>query len=114
MRRLLTTPAVVLAILLSVVVGVLLLDGGGPERSGPASEDRTPHAGHAHTFTDAQKAAIVAQAAAPLRGSEFRADCFSSHRRGDDPIVFPGQAGRSHVHEFYLGSWPVLRPSGRG
>ncbi|MER5464002.1 DUF1996 domain-containing protein [Streptomyces sp. NPDC002668] len=59
------------------------------------------HNGHAYTFTGAQTAAIVAQAAAPVRGSEFRAECFSSHRKGDDPIVFPGQAGRSHIHEFY-------------
>ncbi|MCZ7457889.1 DUF1996 domain-containing protein [Streptomyces sp. WMMC940] len=66
-------------------------------------EGRAPmnHRAHAYTYTKAQAAAIVAQAAAPLRGSEFRADCFSSHRRGDDPIVFPGQAGRSHIHEFY-------------
>lgn len=59
------------------------------------------HAAHQYTYTKAQQAAIVAQAAAPVRGSEFRADCFSSHRRGDDPIIFPGQAGRSHIHEFY-------------
>ncbi|MFC5804882.1 DUF1996 domain-containing protein [Streptomyces formicae] len=75
------------------------------DRTGQARHSRhaehTGHAAHAYTYSEAQQAAIVAQAAAPLRGSEFRADCLSSHRRGDDPIVFPGQAGRSHIHEFY-------------
>ncbi|MBL7256223.1 DUF1996 domain-containing protein [Paractinoplanes lichenicola] len=31
---------------------------------------------------------------------EFRADCQYSHRRADDPIVFPGLAGASHMHSF--------------
>lgn len=73
-----------------------------PSRAGHTGQSaHTDHSGHAYTFTAEQTAAIVAQAAAPVRGSEFRADCFSSHRQGDDPIVFPGQAGRSHIHEFY-------------
>ncbi|GGL92561.1 MULTISPECIES: DUF1996 domain-containing protein [Micromonospora] len=39
--------------------------------------------------------------AAPVRGSEFRADCASKGRGPDDPIVRPGQPGASHVHEFF-------------
>jgi hypothetical protein len=31
---------------------------------------------------------------------EFRADCQYSHRLADDPIVFPGLAGASHMHSF--------------
>ncbi|BCB76529.1 hypothetical protein Pflav_029390 [Phytohabitans flavus] len=31
---------------------------------------------------------------------EFRADCQYSHRRPDDPIVFPGLPGASHMHSF--------------
>src|SRR5262245_56443104 len=31
----------------------------------------------------------------------FRATCELSHRAHDDPIVFPGEAGASHSHEFY-------------
>ncbi|WP_213004909.1 DUF1996 domain-containing protein [Paractinoplanes toevensis] len=31
---------------------------------------------------------------------EFRADCTYSHRRADDPIVFPGLPGASHMHSF--------------
>lgn len=31
---------------------------------------------------------------------EFRADCQYSHSLADDPIVFPGLAGASHLHSF--------------
>jgi hypothetical protein len=31
---------------------------------------------------------------------EFRADCQYSHRAPDDPIVFPGLPGASHMHSF--------------
>jgi hypothetical protein len=31
---------------------------------------------------------------------EFRADCRYSHRKPDDPIVFPGLPGASHMHSF--------------
>ncbi|GAA1870866.1 DUF1996 domain-containing protein [Myceligenerans crystallogenes] len=31
---------------------------------------------------------------------EFQANCTFSHFRPDDPIVFPGQAGASHLHTF--------------
>jgi hypothetical protein len=38
------------------------------------------------------------------RSAIFGATCSDTHRLKDDPIVFPGQAGRSHLHEF-TGSW---------
>jgi hypothetical protein len=31
----------------------------------------------------------------------FRTRCIPSHLANDDPIVFPGQAGRSHMHTFF-------------
>ncbi len=39
--------------------------------------------------------------AAPVRVAEFVADCPSSHRAPDDPIVYPGRPGNSHMHEFF-------------
>jgi hypothetical protein len=69
--------------------------------AGGALAIANPHAGHVAPLSADQKAAIEAQALAPVRGSEFRANCVSSHRRGDDPIVKPGQPGGSHVHEFF-------------
>jgi hypothetical protein len=32
---------------------------------------------------------------------EFRADCTYSHRLADDPVVFPGLPGASHMHSFF-------------
>lgn len=37
---------------------------------------------------------------AQLRGVNFVSVCRFSHRAADDPIVFPGQPGRSHDHTF--------------
>jgi hypothetical protein len=37
---------------------------------------------------------------AALRGVNFISSCRFSHRAPDDPIVFPGQPGRSHDHTF--------------
>jgi len=75
--------------------------GAVPARAIRAAPAANPHAGHSVSLGKGQKAAIEAQALAPVRGSEFRANCFSSHRRGDDPIVKPGQPGASHIHEFF-------------
>ena len=33
-------------------------------------------------------------------GSHYSIGCSISHRNNDDPIVFPGQPGRSHNHTF--------------
>ena len=41
------------------------------------------------------------QAVAIVRVSEFLADCPFSHRLPDDPIVFPGLPGASHMHSFF-------------
>ncbi|MEO3872631.1 DUF1996 domain-containing protein [Nonomuraea sp. B12E4] len=42
-----------------------------------------------------------AQAVPIVRVAEFLADCPFSHRLPDDPIVFPGLAGASHMHSFF-------------
>jgi hypothetical protein len=41
-----------------------------------------------------------AQALRALQGVNFVSSCRFSHRRGDDPIVFPGRPGMSHDHSF--------------
>jgi hypothetical protein len=61
--------------LLSVVTVALFLLGTKPSDAAPAAP-RLPPIG------------------------EFVAFCDLSHRRADDPIVFPGQPGVSHSHEF--------------
>jgi Domain of unknown function (DUF1996)/Carbohydrate binding module (family 6) len=67
--------------------------------AGTTTDPASAHAGHGGAPNRQEADAIVAQAA--LRGSEFRADCFSKGRGNDDPIVKPGQAGASHIHEFF-------------
>ena len=50
---------------------------------------------------DAYKARKIDPAPAGNTGiPEFRADCKFSHQLADDPIVFPGLAGASHMHSF--------------
>ena len=36
-----------------------------------------------------------------MRVPEFNASCTYSHSRKDDPIVFPGLPGASHMHSFF-------------
>ncbi|MFI5893599.1 DUF1996 domain-containing protein [Actinoplanes sp. NPDC051513] len=36
-----------------------------------------------------------------VRVAEFLADCPASHRLPDDPIIFPGLPGASHMHSFF-------------
>lgn len=38
--------------------------------------------------------------ASPFLGVNFVSTCRFSHRAPDDPIIFPGQAGKSHDHSF--------------
>ncbi|MEV4319380.1 DUF1996 domain-containing protein [Actinocrispum sp. NPDC049592] len=60
--------------------------------------------GHAHSHggmvSDIQAAAMTGQMGIQA-ASEFRATCQSSHRAGNDPIVFPNQPNVSHIHEFF-------------
>src|SRR5450432_1211054 len=34
-------------------------------------------------------------------GALWKIDCAYSHTAADDPIVYPGQPGASHLHDFY-------------
>ncbi len=65
-----------------------------PAGAGPA------HGNHPGAV-DQQQAQAIRDQVGIAGASEFRVTCASSHRAGDDPIVFPGQAGVSHVHEFF-------------
>ena len=38
---------------------------------------------------------------APAGDGAFRTSCLPSHMAFDDPIVYPGQVGRSHLHTFF-------------
>lgn len=49
----------------------------------------------------AQAAASRSSAGRPGQQINFLAHCRFSHRAPDDPIVYPGQPGRSHDHSFF-------------
>ncbi len=52
----------------------------------------------------ASLAATTTQSAAEARGEDFgsiQVVCRSSHTNSDDPIVFPGQRGAAHQHDFF-------------
>jgi hypothetical protein len=68
---------VLAALVAAPVVGAALLVSVGPR---PASAHESP--------------AVEAEA-------EWQILCTLSHQRPDDPIVFPGQPGVSHMHSFY-------------
>jgi hypothetical protein len=45
--------------------------------------------------------ALIALGATPVRAQSVKIECGFSHSAPDDPIVFPGQAGAAHLHEFF-------------
>ncbi|WP_371775192.1 DUF1996 domain-containing protein [Streptomyces sp. NBC_01438] len=58
--------------------------------------------GNASAGPDAgRNAAPAAKAADVVRVAEFLAECPYTHRAPDDPIVFPGLPGASHMHSFF-------------
>ena len=65
-------------------------DGGGSKSAGHAPSDATS----------------LGQPDAPIAGPQgatpqFLVECLYSHAAQDDPIVFPGQPGQSHLHVFF-------------
>ncbi len=84
---------------LSLAAAGLIVARPVPSAAGTTAVPAPDHAGHGKAPSRAEADAITAQAG--LRGSEFRADCFSKGRGNDDPIVKPGQPGASHIHEFF-------------
>ena len=80
---------------IAAVLASILATGALVDRPDPGV-----HSGHGRA-PDATEAAAIVRQAAFVRGSEFRAECRSSHRANNDPIVFPNQTGVSHIHEFF-------------
>ncbi|WP_326550885.1 DUF1996 domain-containing protein [Micromonospora sp. NBC_01813] len=74
-----------------------------PGTPGPSSShgDHGPGPGD-YVLADPPVTGVVPSRANPPRKAhrEFQANCAVSHRKSDDPIVFPNQAGASHNHTF--------------
>ncbi|RGC65914.1 hypothetical protein C5N14_26540 [Micromonospora sp. MW-13] len=88
--------ALTVALLTLVASGVLAGRDAVDAQAAPGG-----HADHAYVLSPEQERAALELQLAPVRGSEFRADCPSKGRANDDPIVRPGQPGASHMHEFF-------------
>ncbi|GAB7037488.1 hypothetical protein JCM9533A_13360 [Catenuloplanes niger JCM 9533] len=85
---------------------------GSPAASAPASASAKPVTSTAAPAPSATRpttaptvttpVTVPSFADAPPRAQyrEVAANCTMTHRRGDDPIVFPGLAGASHDHTF--------------
>jgi hypothetical protein len=84
---------------------------GTPTPTGTASPAPTASSGAGWVKVDpvrqaAETAAFFAMTPRPVTGDvvripEFNAGCTTSHRLPDDPIIFPGMAGASHLHTFW-------------
>jgi uncharacterized protein DUF1996 len=85
-------------VLVSTLFGVAGIVAAGAASAGLGSSDGTRSFAH----VSATKAAVGERAAsvARLRGVNFVSGCRFSHENADDPIVFPGQPGKSHDHTF--------------
>src|SRR5262245_10950844 len=85
----------------AAVIALVVATGAGAAGSPPA--DRAP--------TTAQRSASSSSVtSSPIRASrvvfshhvaEWNVLCSADHFAMDDPIVFPGQPGMSHMHTFY-------------
>jgi hypothetical protein len=45
--------------------------------------------------------ALISVGGTPVGAATVQIECKSSHHAPDDPIVFPGQPGAAHLHEFF-------------
>ncbi|MCW7538732.1 DUF1996 domain-containing protein [Aquabacterium sp. A7-Y] len=110
------------ALLLSLFVAACGGDGsGGEEQPGSATPAPTsasgpaanPHDGHGPFIDDRlipsgspgsaeDKVSVTGERPSASDGTgAFRTVCGYTHMAFDDPIVFPGQPGRSHLHAFF-------------
>jgi len=71
--------------------------GGTPTGDGWVTMDQARWKAQLAAFEAMQPRAVPA---GNVRVSEFNASCTVSHSRPDDPIVFPGMSGASHMHTF--------------
>jgi uncharacterized protein DUF1996 len=85
-------------VLASTLIGVAGIVGAGAASTGAGSSSGARS--FAHVAGTKAAAGKKAASRARLRGVNFVSGCRFSHENADDPIVFPGQPGKSHDHTF--------------
>src|SRR5947199_5786689 len=84
-------------VLVSTLLGVIGIVAAGAASAGFGSSNGVRSFAHVSAKAATGK---KAGSLAVLRGVNFVSGCRFSHRNNDDPIVFPGQPGKSHDHTF--------------
>lgn len=84
--------------LLSIVAALLLVAALFPQLAQAAPHEAAPQGAGPHEAGPQEQRPLPA--AVGERGV-FATLCRFSHEAPDDPIVFPGQPGRSHLHTFF-------------
>ena len=87
-------------ILVSTVLGLVAIVAAGAAASAFGSQSSARSFASAKERVQPNTAMKPATSLAQLRGVNFVSGCRFSHRNTDDPIVFPGQPGKSHDHTF--------------
>jgi hypothetical protein len=88
------------AVVLSSLLGVGAIVGAGAAASAFGSQGSARSFARVAHRIKPNAAFKPARSPAQLRGVNFVSGCRFSHRNTDDPIVLPGQPGKSHDHTF--------------
>ena len=88
-------------VLICTLVGIGAVVAAGAASSGFGSQSSVRSFAHLAKRMGPNTTGTQATKKAQLRGVNFVSGCRFSHRNTDDPIVYPGQPGKSHLHQFY-------------
>jgi hypothetical protein len=87
-------------VVISTLVGVAAIVAAGAASAGFGSQSSVRSFAHLAKRMGPSTTGTTAARPAQLRGVNFVSGCRFSHRNTDDPIVYPGQPGKSHDHTF--------------
>jgi hypothetical protein len=87
-------------VVVSTLVGVAAIAAAGAASPGFGSQSSVRSFAHLAKRMGPSTTGTTAARPAQLRGVNFVSGCRFSHRNTDDPIVYPGQPGKSHDHTF--------------
>jgi hypothetical protein len=87
-------------VLLCTLVGLGAVAAAGAASAGFGSQSSVRSFAHLAKRMGPSATGKTATRRAQLRGVNFVSGCRFSHRNTDDPIVYPGQPGKSHDHTF--------------
>jgi len=87
-------------VVISTLVGVAAIAAAGAASAGFGSQSSVRSFAHLEKRIVPSTTGTTAAGPGQLRGVNFVSGCRFSHRNTDDPIVYPGQPGRSHDHTF--------------